>query len=130
MTTTAEALEVMAVVAACHHRTAPRLDDRQAALVTATIWAELFTTYNLDLTDLVAAVKKRAATHSDAPEPAEIIHFAREIRRDRDARTGPTAEYETACELKGQDTRELARNRQRLSDVITEIGERKSIRHA
>ena len=83
MTTTADALEVMTVVAACHHRTAPRMDDRDATRATATIWAELFDQYRLDLPDLIAAVKKRALAHADAPEPAEIITFAREIRRDR-----------------------------------------------
>lgn len=86
MTTTADALEVMAIVAACHHRTAPRMDDRQATLATATVWADLFSVYRLELPDLIAAVKKRALGAADAPEPAEIITFAREIRRDRTER--------------------------------------------
>lgn len=86
MTTISDAIEVMGVVAACHHRTAPRMDDREAVLVTAEVWAELFEVYNLSLTDLVAAVKKRALTAPDAPEPAEIIAVAREIRRDRSDR--------------------------------------------
>jgi hypothetical protein len=85
-TTTADALEVMMVVAACHRRTAPRLDDREATLATAAIWAELFNVYQLRTDDLKAAVKKRALAHVDAPEPAEIIAFAREIRRDRTER--------------------------------------------
>jgi hypothetical protein len=83
MTTTADALEVMTLVAACHHRTAPRIDDPQAARATASVWADLFGAYRLELPDLLAAVKKRALTHPDSPEPAEIIAFAREIRRDR-----------------------------------------------
>jgi len=115
MTTTAEALEVMAVVAACHHRTAPRLDDRQAALVTATIWAELFTTYNLDLADLIAAVKKRGATHPEAPEPADIIRHAREIRRDR-------SERETDAERRAREDARDAELDQRLLTRITGIG--------
>lgn len=86
MITTADALEVMTVVAACHHRTAPRLDDRQVALATAAIWADLFNVYNLTLADLLKAVKKRALHFEVAPEPAEIIGFAREIRRDRSDR--------------------------------------------
>lgn len=102
MTTTADALEIMTIVAACHHRTAPRTDDREAALATARIWAELFTTYHLELPDLLAAVKKRALTHSDAPEPAEIIQFAREIRRDR-------AERETTAERQAREDRRDAR---------------------
>ena len=73
MTTISEAIEVMGVVAACHHRTAPRMDDREVVLVTAEIWAELFEVYKLSKDDLIAAVKKRARGAADAPEPAEII---------------------------------------------------------
>lgn len=86
MTTTADALEVMTVIAACHRRTAPRMDDRQATRATASIWAELFTQYGLELPDLIAAVKKRALVFAEAPEPADVIAFAREIRRDRTER--------------------------------------------
>lgn len=107
MITTADALDVMTVVVACHRRTAPRMDDEQAALATAAIWAELFNEYRLGVADLTKAVKKRALTHADAPEPADIISFAREIRRERDARTGPTAEYEAVCESKSSDAQAL-----------------------
>lgn len=107
MTTTHEAMQVMLVVQGCHPRTAPRSDDPEAIRAIATIWAELFGTYRLELADLVAGVKKRALTHADAPEPADIISFAREIRRERDACTGPTAEYEAVCELKSADTAAL-----------------------
>jgi len=129
MTTTADALEVMLVVQACHHRTAPRMDDRDVALATAAIWAELFSAYRLELPDLIAAVKKRGATHPDAPEPAEIIHFAREIRHDRDARTGPTPAYEQLCESKSPDSDELAQRR-RLAAVVNGVAQRKAIGHA
>ena len=107
MTTTAESMQVMLVVQGCHPRTAPRADDPDAIRAIATIWAELFSTYRLEVADLVAGVKKRALTHADAPEPADIISFAREIRRERDARTGPTVEYEAVCESKSADTRVL-----------------------
>jgi hypothetical protein len=103
VTTTADALEVMAIVAACHHRTAPRLDDRDVALA-----------------------------------PAEIITFAREIRRKRDAETGPTPEYEARCESKAEDRDELAANRQRrltapaverprIKELVAALAERKAI---
>lgn len=124
--TASDAMQVMVVVQACHQRTAPRMDDRDVVLATASVWAELFNAYRLTLPDLVAGVKKRALFHADAPEPAEIIHFAREIRRDRDTRTGPTADYERACELKGSDTRELA-NRRRLDAVVTAIADGKTV---
>lgn len=104
MITTSDAMKVMLTVQACHPRTAPRMDDREVALATATIQAELYNEYRLELDDLNAAVKKRALTNPDAPEPAEIITIARAIRQDRNDRTGPTAEYEKLCESKGLDT--------------------------
>jgi hypothetical protein len=125
---TSDAMQVMLIVQACHQRTAPRMDDLDVVKATATIWAELFNEYRLTLPDLIAGVKKRALTNPDAPEPAEIIHHAREIRRDRDTRTGPTAEYETTCELKGTDTQELAKAR--LQAIITPIAQAKTIRDA
>ena len=123
--TASDAMRVMLIVQACHPRTASRMDDPDVVKATAAVWAELFSVYDLTLPDLIAGVKKRALAHAEAPEPAEIIHFAREIRRDRDARTGPTTAYETACELKGADTRELARKR--LNSVVTAIADRKSL---
>lgn len=128
--TPSDVMQVMVTIQACHHRTAPRMDDRDVVITTAEVWAELFNEYGLTLVDLKAAVKKRALSHADAPEPAEIIHFARGIRRERDARTGPTPDYEHRCELKGDDTQELARNRQRLSTIVTSITDRKAIGNA
>ena len=122
MITTSDAMQVMLVVQACHRRTAPRMDDRQATIATAAIWAELFNAYRLELRDLTAAVKRRALSEADAPEPAEIIRVAREIRRERDAKTGPTPAYEALCESKGADTRELAANRQRLAELVRGVG--------
>lgn len=141
MITTADALDVMTVVTACHHRTAPRMDDDQATMATATVWAELFNSHNLEVTDLAAAVKQRAGFHADAPEPAEIIAFAREIRRKRDADTGPTPAYEALCESKAADADELAAlrkaretaaiaERPRLSELIAGIVADKGIDHA
>lgn len=129
MTTPADALEVMAIVSACHHRTAPRMDDRATAIATAGVWADLFNIHSLELPDLIAAVKKRAAAgHVDAPEPAEIITFAREIRRDRADRIGPTPEYQALCESKGEPTEaERAYNRERLAVMVDGVAARKGI---
>ncbi|WP_292990545.1 hypothetical protein [Mycobacterium sp.] len=114
----------MTLVTACHRRTAPRMDDEQAALATASVWAELFSTYRLELPDLVAAVKKRALSHPDAPEPAEIIAFAREIRRDR-------TERESDAERQAREDRHDAALEagQRQLAAIAELAERKSIEH-
>lgn len=122
MITPADAMQVLLIVQACHRRTAPRMDDEDAIRVTAGIWAELFNHHRLELADLIAAVKRRAVTAPDAPEPSEIIAVARQIRRDRDAQTGPTPEYEALCEAKGADTRELAANRNRLAAITTGFG--------
>lgn len=119
--TRADALEVMTLVAACHRRTAPRMDDEQVALATAEVWAELFTKQNLRKGDLLAAVKQRAQSESDAPEPADIIRVALKIRRERAADSLPTAEYEALCESKGEDAAELAEiRRQRELNPPTE----------
>jgi hypothetical protein len=87
MITTADTLEIMAVVAACHHRTAPRMDDEQAAVATATLWTELFEEFDFGKGELIAAVKSRAKMCPDAPEPADIIRVARSRRSDEMART-------------------------------------------
>jgi hypothetical protein len=119
MTTIADALEVMTLVSVCHHRTAPRMDDRDVAKATAGVWAELFSTYRLELPDLLAAVKKRALSHPDAPEPADIIAFAREIRRDR-------AERESDAERRArEDHRDT-----KLENAINSLADRKAIEHA
>lgn len=116
MTTTADALEVMTIVAACHHRTAPRMDDREVTLATAKCWADLFSTYRLELPDLIAAVKKRATIHAEAPEPAEIIAFAREIRRER-------AERESTAERQArEDARDAALDRRALAAITSRVG--------
>ncbi|AKJ72083.1 replicative helicase loader/inhibitor [Gordonia alkanivorans] len=88
MTTQAEAMKVMLVVSACHQRTAPRIDDPEVTATIANVWADLFGAYNLELPDLVAAVKRRALKEPDkpAPEPGEIVKYAREIRAERAAK--------------------------------------------
>lgn len=82
MITPADALEVMAVVAACHHRTAPRMDDPQAALVIANHWSELLDGYDFTVPELVKAVKARAKICPEAPEAADIIRGARQARSE------------------------------------------------
>ena len=127
--TTSDAMQVMVIVQACHQRTAPRMDDLDVVKATASIWAELFNEYRLTLPDLIAGVKRRALTQADAPEPAEIIHHAREIRRDRDSRRGPTADYERLCESKAAGAHELA-NQRRLDGVVRSISDARSIGNA
>ncbi|MGV0042048.1 hypothetical protein [Mycobacterium colombiense] len=122
MTTTADAMQVMLIVQACHHRTAPRMDDPDVARATATVWAELFSAYNLGLPDLTAAVKKRALSCPEAPEPAEIIRYARELRRDR-------AERESDTERRAREDQHDAEleNRARLAGIVNGVAYTKGI---
>lgn len=85
MITTADALQVMTIVAACHHRTAPRMDDREVAMATADTWADLLNGHGFTTAELIAAVKDRAKVCPDAPEAADIIRVARATRADRTA---------------------------------------------
>jgi hypothetical protein len=136
--TRSDALDVMAIVTACHRRTAPRMDDRDVARATADVWAELFNTHRLELSDLLAAVKMRAQFEKDAPEPAEIITFARKIRKDRDADAGPSPAYEALCESKAEDAAELAERRRlrelspaverpRLRELVAALADQKRV---
>ncbi len=139
--TRADALEVMTLVAACHRRTAPRMDDEQVTLATAQVWAELFAAQNLRKGDLLDAVKVRAQTEPDAPEPAEIIRAALKIRRERAADSPPTAEYEALCESKSEHAAELAEIRRRreldppterpqFAEELARLATTKSVPHA
>lgn len=83
MITTADVLEVMTVITACHHKTAPRMDDEQVTMATAKIWLDLLARYDFTKDDLVAAVKSRAEVCPDAPEAADVIRVARAARSDR-----------------------------------------------
>lgn len=108
MTTTADALEVLTIVTALHRRTAPRVDDEQAYLATATLWAEVFSAHHLTLPDLLAGVKLRAQSFADAPEPADVIQFARKVRGDRPKTPAETEAFEALCESKSEDAEELS----------------------
>jgi len=102
MTTKAEAMKVMVMVSACHTRTAPRMDDPEAVSVIAGVWAELFSAYDLEIDDLVAAVKRRALKEpgAPAPEPGEIVKYAREIRAERAAKEQGIPELRALHEAK------------------------------
>lgn len=138
MTTTADALEVLTYVSLAHRKTAPKIEDREAALAIAGVWADLFSAHNLALPDLLAGVKLRAQYEAEAPEPAEIITFARKIRNDRRADEGPSPEYEALCESKSEDAAELAAlrrerelapalDRPKLAEAIAAIAGGKSV---
>lgn len=102
MTTYADALDVMLIVQACHPRTAPRQDDPEVTDAMAHVWAEIFDAYGLELDDLRAAVKRRAVKEpgAPAPEPGEIVKYAREIRNERAAKEQANADSRALHEAK------------------------------
>jgi hypothetical protein len=91
--TPADASEIIAVIAACHHRTAPRMDDDEAAIATATVWADLLSGYDLTCTEYIQAVKSRAKGCPDAPEPADLIRVARAARQESLWRDEPEPDF-------------------------------------
>lgn len=111
MTTSAEAAEVLTLISLLHRRTAPVPNDREAAKAIATLWAEVFSAHNLTLADLQAGVKLRAQSFAEAPEPADIIEFARKVRRDRPRTPAEIDAYEALCESKSEDAQELSESR-------------------
>ncbi len=98
MTTNAEAAAVLLKVSIAHRRTAPKIEDPIERAAYAETWARIFSRYNLELPDLVAAVERRAAKERDAPEPAEIVEYARIIRSERASRENANREARQAFE--------------------------------
>ena len=137
MITTSDAIEVMGRVAICHHKTAPGMDDPTAVKVTACVWARMFNECKLTLDVLLEAVEKRAASNPDAPEPAEIISVAREIRRDRSARwdDDDQADHEAFLDAKAAGrvgspdewVALKAANRNRMAELINPIAAGKGL---
>ncbi|QNJ56301.1 hypothetical protein SEA_OHGEESY_72 [Gordonia phage Ohgeesy] len=119
MTTHADALDVMLIVQACHPRTAPRQDDPEVTDAMAAVWAEMFDAYGLELDDLRAAVKRRAVKEpgSPAPEPGEIVKYAREIRNERAAKEQGDPELRSMHEAKID-----AKVQRMISPLAAELG--------
>ena len=114
--TASDVMKVMVVIQACHPRTAPRNDDPEVTLATASMWADLFNDYGLTVPDLVAGVKQRAQHLPEAPEPAEIIEAARAVRRERAEREPDEM----------RDARQSALDA-RLVEAVAELAEAKSL---
>jgi hypothetical protein len=78
-------------------------------------WSEQIERYKLGIDDVLKGVAKMYASNGSGfrPLPKDLTDAARAVRRDRDAETGPTPEYEALCEERAEDRDELAANRQR-----------------
>jgi hypothetical protein len=71
----------------------------------AKAWGKNFQKYNLSLDDLLKGVDRVYDAHGSGyrPLPKDISDAARTERRERDAETGPTPEYQALCESKYED---------------------------
>lgn len=67
-------------------------------------WGEEFEDWNLTPEQLAKGVTRAYHDHGNGfrPLPKDIIDAARTVRREEDAKTGPTAEYEALCEGKSK----------------------------
>ena len=84
----------------------PYLPEPTAAQASA--WGEQLERYRINDQQLVLdAVTKMYQEHNSGfrPLPKDLVDAARAIRRERDARRGPSQEYEALCDAKSGDRR-------------------------
>jgi hypothetical protein len=88
-----------AVLAKCASKD-PFFPKPSAALALG--WGEEFAKWNLTMDELVAGVSKAYGDNGNGfrPLPKDIVDAARAIRREKDAKEGPSAEYQALCESK------------------------------
>lgn len=84
----------------------PYLPEPTAAQAGA--WGELLERYRIDDQRLVLdAVAKMYAEHNSGfrPLPKDLVDAARAIRREEDAKRGPSEDYEALCDAKSGERR-------------------------
>lgn len=114
----ADAGRVLRHTTFCHRRTAIRPANDTEAKAIAIAWAGIFAKHKLELPDLMKGVEDRAASgEAQAPEPGEIVTWARAARRDRGDRETPA---ERADREKRLD--------EKISRQIAQLADRKAIR--
>lgn len=88
-----------AVLAKCASKD-PFFPKPSAALALG--WGEEFANWNLTVDQLIAGVTRAYRDNGAGfrPLPKDIVDAARTVRREEDAKTGPTPEYEALCESK------------------------------
>lgn len=88
-----------AVLAKCASKD-PFFPKPSAALAIG--WGEEFECWNLTVDQLLAGVTRAYRDHGNGfrPLPKDIVDAARTVRREEDAKTGPTPEYQALCESK------------------------------
>ncbi|GAC70817.1 hypothetical protein [Gordonia soli] len=96
----ANAGRVLKHTAFVHRRTAIRPASDTEAKQIAIVWARMFARYKLELPELLEAVERRAIKFSDAPEPGEIVQWAREVRQEWASRAQAQPEQRAIHEAK------------------------------
>jgi hypothetical protein len=68
----------------------------------ANAWGRTFKKFQLTLEELVAGVDRVYEEHGSGyrPLPKDIVDAARTVRREKDEKLGPSAEYQALCESK------------------------------
>lgn len=99
----------------------------KASQATVDAWAEGIAEYKLSLEDVLEGVKITYRDNGSGFKPLvkDIVQAGRMARRERDAKTGPTPEYEALCDSKFISYEEsLARLQRRTGQSFgREIGE-------
>lgn len=90
-----------AVLAKCASKD-PFFPKPSAALAMG--WGEEFECWNLTADQLLAGVTRAYRDNGQGfrPLPKDIVDAARAVRREEDAKTGPTAEYQALCDSKAR----------------------------
>lgn len=96
----ADAGQVLKHTAIVHRRTAIRPASDTEAKQIAIIWARMFARYKLELPELLEAVERRAIKFQEAPEPGEIVQWAREVRQEWASRSQAIPEQRAVHEAK------------------------------
>lgn len=83
-------------------------------------WAEQIQRWKLDLDDVLDGVTRMYSEHGSGfrPLPKDLIDAGRAVRRERDARTGPTSEYQALCDSKAAPDELTAARQARLDRIV------------
>lgn len=83
----------------------------KASQATVDAWAEAISEYGLALQDVLAGVKLAYRENGSGfkPLPKDIVQAARAARKDRRERNPDRTDYETLCNSKAMDDRDVLR---------------------
>lgn len=121
MTTPAEAARVLAKCGA----TDPKFPKPDAVMAVA--WAEIFDGLDLDLSDLLEAVRLHYRESPERAMPATLIRIARELRRSRAPRETMAAIHAEAQALPPGAASKAEHRASVIADFASRVGRKKSV---